>query len=192
MTTWRHHLFNWYSHTPTSTISTAQCNDNKNRHALTSHTTTPPTSIRTNSIISSQQHHDTSLVKGFPPKNPQTKKTTTAPKKSLAEVASKKPALKSPTTTIFRDFGFSVGVHQYFDDFHRMICQFLNVAISHNKGHMATLADLTPCAKLSKNCCLKTEKECSDAWGQGWGWGQGQWCVYPPTRLWRWKWQGHI
>ena len=70
-------------------------------------------------------------MKGFPQKKTQTKKST-APKKSFAEVVSKKKRARRPreppTTTIFGDVGISIGVEQYFNPFAWKIRQFLDVA----------------------------------------------------------------
>jgi hypothetical protein len=71
------------------------------------------------------------LVKGFPLKNPWTKKIN-CPQKELwggGQLISRAAAPREPpTTTIFGNVGINVGVDNISTAFARTICQFLDIA----------------------------------------------------------------
>ena len=97
-------------------------------------------------------------VKGFPLKNPQTKKIN-CPQKELCGGGQQK---KRPQTTNDHHFwrlrdkrwGSPIFRHHPLDN--PPISQ--RSGIMHNKARAATLADLTPCANSIEYCCNKTAK----------------------------------
>ena len=98
------------------------------------------------------------LVKGFLLKNLQTKKIN-CPKKELCGVGQQKNRPRTTDDHHFwrrRDKRWGWPIFQPFPSDNRSISWHSLITL--NKGHAATLANFTPCAKSSEDCCTKTAK----------------------------------